>query len=208
MIHHLILKTKFDYKSFDSIDLTINQIKQGRSGYVYLLKAVGTPRYKIGRSNQPLARSQKITAQSPYPLTVLDCFWTPDCVADENFFHRKLSYCRVHGEYFEFDWDMDFFDSNNQAKEVSLLCYLSQKTNLFCCIKGSYILTQMGRSCEKFLIQEYEKHYKSEKHFDVPFELYMLFDAAKSCDDLSKINEFIYEFLSRQIAFSSTSTLR
>lgn len=182
--------------------LTINDIQPGRSGYVYLLKAVGTPRYKIGRSNQPLVRSQKITVQSPYPLIVSDCFWTPDCVTDENFLHETFLDYRVYGEYFEFGWDME--SSEDNPLKGKLLSYLGHKLTLPCTVKGSYVLSCMARSCENFLIQEYQKHNNGKQPLDVPFDLFLIFGETKDFNELNKIHKFVYEYLPRQIAFSST----
>lgn len=190
MIHQLISITKFDYNSFDSIDLTINQIMRGRCGYVYLLKAEGTPRYKIGRSNNPLKRGQKITVQSPYPLTVVDRFWSPDCVTDEIFFHRKFSEYRVHGEYFEFPWIMEFADTE-LLSAMPRLMYLTRQANMYCGAYGSFILSQLAHSAGKFIVREYEKQASGDK-FDVDTEAMHLFMGVKSIKHLEDIDKFVY----------------
>jgi hypothetical protein len=70
-------------------------------GYVYLVHAVGTSRYKIGQSTQPKVRFEQLKNQSPFPLEVIDCFWTPDRFADEKALHEELGHTRVHSEWFE-----------------------------------------------------------------------------------------------------------
>lgn len=70
-------------------------------GYVYLIHAVGTNRYKIGRTVNPIARFTELKKQSPYPLQIVDSFWTPDAVKDETNLHTKIRGCRVYGEWFE-----------------------------------------------------------------------------------------------------------
>jgi hypothetical protein len=76
---------------------------RANQGYVYLIHAVGTDRYKIGRSINPPVRLETLKKQSPYPLQIIECFWSPDAIADERFFHQHtwLSSKRAFGEWFE-----------------------------------------------------------------------------------------------------------
>ncbi len=75
--------------------------KSGRAGWVYLIHAQGTNRYKIGRSIDPVSRYKTLQTQSPYPLVILDCFPTLDAATDEAYLHETLKEFRVHGEWFE-----------------------------------------------------------------------------------------------------------
>lgn len=86
-------------------EITIHDVPKGNEGWVYLLWAQGTNRYKIGRSINPIVRHQTINNQSPYPLTMLDCFWSIDAVNDEKLYHEQNHVRRVHGEWFEVDDD-------------------------------------------------------------------------------------------------------
>lgn len=70
-------------------------------GYVYLIHAEGTNRYKIGRSVNPVARLEQLKVQSPYPLRIIDSFWTPDAINDEKSFHEQYKEYRIFGEWFE-----------------------------------------------------------------------------------------------------------
>jgi hypothetical protein len=54
-------------------------------------------------SINPVIRHQTINNQSPYPLIMLDCFWTIDTVNDEKLYHEQNNSRRVHGEWFEVD---------------------------------------------------------------------------------------------------------
>ena len=83
--------------------LQLQDIPTGREGWVYLIHAVGTRRYKIGRSVNPLARLETLKGQSPYPLQVIWTRWTFDAVEDERRAHQALAEYRVYGEWFEFD---------------------------------------------------------------------------------------------------------
>lgn len=76
---------------------------RANQGYVYLVHAVGTDRYKIGRSVNPVARLEQLKGQSPYPLQILECFWSPDAAADEKGLHERFANNRVYGEWFEFE---------------------------------------------------------------------------------------------------------
>lgn len=87
--------------NLDSQTLQLGDIQKGREGWVYLIHAVGTNRYKIGRSANPVARHRALQNQSPYPLKIVDSFWTVDTPTDEAYWHESLSKYRVRGEWFE-----------------------------------------------------------------------------------------------------------
>lgn len=72
-------------------------------GYVYLVHAKGTNRYKIGRSINPLKRLDQLQGQSPFPLIVEDCVWSPDSILLEKQLHDRFCDFRVHGEWFELE---------------------------------------------------------------------------------------------------------
>lgn len=74
-------------------------------GYVYLIHAEGTNRYKIGRSINPLKRYEQLQGQSPFPLRVENCVWSPDSVLLEKQLHDRFCDFRVHGEWFELEDD-------------------------------------------------------------------------------------------------------
>jgi len=75
---------------------------RANQGYVYLIHAVGTDRYKIGRSINPPVRLETLKKQSPYPLQIVECFWSPDAIADEIGIHKIFAEYRAYGEWFEF----------------------------------------------------------------------------------------------------------
>ncbi|MEW5859541.1 MAG: GIY-YIG nuclease family protein [Cyanobacteriota bacterium] len=75
---------------------------RANQGYVYLIHAIGTDRYKIGRSINPPVRLETLKKQSPYPLQIVECFWTPDAIADELTIHKRWQHLRQYGEWFEF----------------------------------------------------------------------------------------------------------
>lgn len=83
------------------MELYRNKIKSGREGCVYIIHAQGTQRYKVGRSTNPITRWQTIKKQSPYPIKMVDFFYTPDAITDEYYLHQELKDYRVHGEWFE-----------------------------------------------------------------------------------------------------------
>ncbi|UKP00970.1 GIY-YIG nuclease family protein [Nostoc sp. UHCC 0870] len=101
----------------------ILQHYRSNQGYVYLIHAEGTNRYKIGRSVNPVTRLEQLKAQSPYPLRIIDSFWTPDAINDEKYFHEQYKEYRRFGEWFEFsdsslpDWNHSHSDSQEQLLE-------------------------------------------------------------------------------------------
>lgn len=78
------------------------------NGWVYLVHAEGTLRFKIGRSINPIGRLSQLQGQSPYPLVIQECIWTPDAIYYEQYLHQEFGKCRVFGEWFEFvePWDL------------------------------------------------------------------------------------------------------
>ncbi len=78
---------------------------RNKPGFIYLIHAVGSDRYKIGLTTRSVqARLAELnSSQSPYPLELIDWFETPNVTEDEKHFHDKYSAYRVHGEWFEFD---------------------------------------------------------------------------------------------------------
>lgn len=82
-------------------DKLVEIISKSCSGYVYLIAAIGTPRYKIGRSKNPAKRLEELNQQSCYPLRLLETCYFDDCEYHEKRIHKLLKQWRVHGEWFE-----------------------------------------------------------------------------------------------------------
>ena len=78
---------------------------RNKRGFIYLIHAVGTDRYKIGLTTRhPEARLSELnSSQSPFPLELVDWFETDNVTADEGYLHEKFASYRVHGEWFKFD---------------------------------------------------------------------------------------------------------
>lgn len=121
-----------------STELTLELIKTGREGWIYLIHAVGTDRYKIGRSTNPVSRHQTLQGQSPYPLKIVRCFWTIDAVTDELNLHESAKQYRAFGEWFELpetginspfhhvEWDFSFNHTGNRLAHSAMYYFLSQ----------------------------------------------------------------------------------
>jgi len=62
------------YNAGHNMILTEDVLQRYRAnqGYVYLIHAIGTDRYKIGRSVSPPVRLETLKKQSPYPLQMTD----------------------------------------------------------------------------------------------------------------------------------------
>lgn len=84
----------------------LTQIPAGREGYIYLIHAEGTNRYKIGRSVNPIARAADIQKQSPYQLKIIESAWTLDAPFDEAELHKCYAKWKVFGEWFSFGSDI------------------------------------------------------------------------------------------------------
>jgi hypothetical protein len=68
-------------------------------GFIYLIRAVGTMRYKIGYSTKPSQRIRALQTHSPVPLEIVDTM--PGNKSVEAYLHAKFHECRVKGEWFE-----------------------------------------------------------------------------------------------------------
>lgn len=80
----------------------LNADQEERRGYVYLMWAVGTFRYKIGYSANPEFRLYQLNQrQSPYPIEMIHCFPAIDMVRDEGILKRAFYKYRVHNEWYE-----------------------------------------------------------------------------------------------------------
>ena len=87
-------------------------------GYVYLIEAVGSGCFKIGRSQQFEARLQSLQTASPFPLRIRKHIQTDNAAALEKYLHTRYAEYRRHGEWFEIPPDFlrwllleDFCDS-------------------------------------------------------------------------------------------------
>ena len=96
-------------------------------GYVYLVHALGTKRYKIGRTTNPDKRMETLKHCSPFPLKLLGILQTDNFVLEEKRLHKIASSYRVHGEWFELpsSWLKDlnawFYDTGCQSyKDVAV----------------------------------------------------------------------------------------
>lgn len=73
-------------------------------GFVYLICAKGTSRYKIGITTRtPEKRLSELNrSQSPYPLVLVDSIYAENATAAEQTLHARFKHYRRHGEWFEF----------------------------------------------------------------------------------------------------------
>lgn len=69
-------------------------------GFIYLIRAIGTNRYKIGFAVNVEQRLKRIQTSSPFPLFLIKV--VPGTPKKEAQLHKMYAHCRVHGEWFEF----------------------------------------------------------------------------------------------------------
>jgi hypothetical protein len=76
-----------------------------KAGYIYLIHAVGTNRYKIGLTVRTVEErlAELNSSQAAYPLKLVDSLAVLDVHATEKYYHQKYKSDRVYGEWFEFD---------------------------------------------------------------------------------------------------------
>jgi hypothetical protein len=85
---------------------------RNKAGYIYLIQARGTRRFKIGLTTRSVEQrfNELNGSQSPYPLELLEYIATDNVTETEGYLHSKFALQRCHGEWFEF--------SNRQLRAV------------------------------------------------------------------------------------------
>lgn len=74
-----------------------------QQGYIYLLQAIGTNRFKIGKTaGNPYKRLSSIQTTSPYKLELLGVIETDHIDAKEEEVQQCFAPYRIQGEWFEF----------------------------------------------------------------------------------------------------------
>lgn len=92
-------------------------------GWVYLIHAVGTNRYKIGKTFDIDRRLAELSYQSPYPLKLISSFKSDNPSQDEHALHEKFLDNRVHGEWFEIvDLNVNDFCPTLSFRTIKNLC--------------------------------------------------------------------------------------
>ncbi len=76
-----------------------------KPGFIYLIHAKGTNRYKIGLTTRSVEQrfAELNGSQSPYPLELIEVISTENVTITEGYLHTKFSLQRRHGEWFEFN---------------------------------------------------------------------------------------------------------
>lgn len=120
------------YSSADGVDsvnsgiedlLLIGWIQEVRlspkSGWVYLLQSLETitPRYKIGKSEDPWQRFYEVQSMSPVPLKLLTLIRTSDMGQLETQLHRKYQAKRLYFNGRRGEW---FALSDVEVQEIKL----------------------------------------------------------------------------------------
>jgi hypothetical protein len=84
------------------------KVDHSREGFVYIIRAVGTNRIKIGFSKDPEKRLASLTSpQMPFDLELVYKEWFIDAYALEQCMHKTFHRYRVKGEWFEIPIDIE-----------------------------------------------------------------------------------------------------
>lgn len=82
---------------------SIKRVKKRIAGCVYLVRAIGTNKYKIGRTSDVGKRFNQLRQGSPIPLELVAEWKTDDTASDEARLHSLFASQRTHGEWFNLD---------------------------------------------------------------------------------------------------------
>jgi hypothetical protein len=179
--------------------LTEDVIQEYRAsqGYVYLIHASGTNRYKIGRSVNPVARFETLKKQSPYPLQIIECFWTPDAIADESELHKFFKDERVHGEWFD-------FQDKDEASIISFVDKVKTRFDFWRPVAVNLAKQSWGKVLNPVLRDEYYrslfdveflKKVEQSNIVETPTCLFELFHKPKSLETFQLVYNFSFDKL-------------
>ena len=132
------------YKNFLHYDKEKQQfrIDYSREGFVYIFRAVGTNRIKIGISKDPERRLLNLASpQAPYKLEILYKYWFIDAYALEQNIHRLFCSYRKYGEWFEIPEDAEGYETNYRGTSVnSCTYYLNSYAPIFSDVPESSLI--------------------------------------------------------------------
>ncbi|MDJ0579368.1 GIY-YIG nuclease family protein [Crocosphaera sp.] len=100
---------------------------QKSSGWIYLIQAEGTEKYKIGRSQNPHQRLQYLQTSSPILLKLVFTQWTINCFALEKALHEIYKEKRLHGEWFHLSEHIRYFITT----EIKTMLYFHEDVSFF-----------------------------------------------------------------------------
>lgn len=81
------------------------QDRQPLPGYVYLIKAIDTPWFKVGQSLKPKIRAKQLGTRSPYDIAIIKTHAVSDMDRAEAYWHQRFTNKRGNGEWFTLDPD-------------------------------------------------------------------------------------------------------
>jgi len=99
-------------------------------GYVYLMHATGTDMYKIGLSENPIKRAEKLNYESPHEIVLVHKILVESMLAIESYFHNLFLDKRIKNEWFrlnEFDVNMFCSLSGHTEEEIILQVTIENK---------------------------------------------------------------------------------
>lgn len=167
-----------------------------RNGYVYLIHAEGTNRYKIGRSNNPVSRLETLKGQSPYPLKIILSVWTPDSVTSELYLHEKYREYRIYGEWFDFPekTDKEFF-----------VGFWGNIHDCFTFHLNSRLLGEYSEHLEKMMLEHLQiDQLTEEDSLYFRSQVYCFISQAKSVTELIQCFDFLETVLPECVSFDSS----
>jgi hypothetical protein len=95
-------------------------------GYIYLLNAVGTSYYKIGKSVHPDKRLKQISPKMPYECELISVIPTFFKTMAEAEYHAHFEKNRVNGEWFEIE-EKSFLDIPSEVIQLNYLFDFSNR---------------------------------------------------------------------------------
>lgn len=93
-----------------------------KPGYIYVVHAVNTDRYKIGKSVNPHNRLASLSKQAPYKLKLLFSFAVQDMSKTEKQLHQHFVDKQVNSEWFQLSSDdIEYLKSWSRSYQPRML---------------------------------------------------------------------------------------
>lgn len=160
-------------------------------GYVYFVHAIGTQRHKIGRTKSLPRRYEELKAQSPFPLKVIDYYWSPDAYSEEKHLHSLFKEWNVYGEWFEFRGLEKYISQNFQNFKIGTL---PPAIRIKCSLIDSLCSKVEGAN---FVLRELSIAEENTDLFHLSIRD-LICNSIENCENLNKI-AYICAFLEQEI---------
>jgi len=99
--------------------------------YVYLIKSLENGYYKIGMSKNPIKRIKQLQTGNSSKLKLIETYQTEYASHIEKTLHRRYSYLRKEGEWFDFSIEIEISFMNECKQIEKNITILKENGNVY-----------------------------------------------------------------------------